>query len=94
MGSPKTSHNLLIFTHIRLAEFVRVPLYEAIYPYMTEETVVNDFLRISCHDSLYRSEVLRINNGRSKLHRDIWSIDVTSVKERLTLVTDDDRPSW
>ena len=75
---------------IGLAELVRVPLYETVNANVTEETVVDNLLGVTGHDTLHRSEVLRVDDGRGKLHRDVWSIDVTGVKERLALVADDD----
>jgi hypothetical protein len=57
---------------------------------VAKKSVVDHLLGVTSHDTLNRCKVLRVDNGRSKLHRNIWSIDVTSVKERLALVTDDD----
>jgi hypothetical protein len=90
MGGLKPPITSCVSRKFRLAELVRVPLYETVNADVTEEPVVNNLLSVTGHDTLYRSEVLRIYDGRGELHRDIRCIDVTGIEKALTLVSDDD----
>ena len=77
---------------LRLAELVDVPSPKTVHLNSTVETVVNALLGVTCHDSLNRCKVVRVNHERGELHRDIRCIDVTCVEQALALMSNDDAP--
>ena len=82
-----------ILLSYRLAELVDIPSYKTVNTNAAVELVVHALFSVTGHDALNRSEVIRIGYSWGQLHRDIRCIDVTSIKERFSTVTDDHRPS-
>ena len=65
---------------------------QAIDTNMSEVSIIYDLLSVTCDNTLYWSKVEWRVHSWSQLKWYIWSIDVTSVEEALTLVTENERP--